>query len=152
VADLERWAKKMQYYKELSPGFSTADTRSSPSLSFHRRILQLRFQDHAGVHRLIEFDGALAFRWSEEDEDSAATVVLYDRVYEVEASTWRARFLAARSASEPPLLRHFKLCFNAMGECLDVLAAEMRKTEPNQPLQHNAGTAPSADEALPPRG
>lgn len=119
-------------YKELAPGFSTADAGSSPTLTLRARLLELKFRDYAGVSQVVEFEGTLAFRWSEEDEDSASSVVSYDRVYEVEDSLWRARFLGARSASQPPPLRHFKLCFNAMGECLDVLATVMKKKEPNQ--------------------
>ena len=130
-------------YVELEPGFSTADTRSL-ELAFQRDILVLHFVDHTGETCVVEFTGTMAFRWSEDDDDDPSGLTRSDRVYEVEDSPWRARLLKGRYA--PPPLRHFKLCFNAMPDFLDVLAVAMKKKEPNQTAQTTPGLRPSVSD------
>jgi hypothetical protein len=106
------------------------------------------FKDWREIVTTFRCTGVIAFRWQpieyfREDERP-------DSTYEIVGSEWVRQHKEQGMIGSAQVARHFKLNFNAIG-CLEVICAQVKK-EPNQALQPNAGNAPSADEALPPRG
>jgi hypothetical protein len=105
----------------IQPGFSVADAEY-PSFSLREGRLLLEFVDWQEQQVRVSFSGVAGVKWHElsspgpEDRD--------DAVFEIEESSWLEAYLQEGSRATNESLRHFRLCFNAIG-LLDVLASTM---------------------------
>ncbi len=108
----------MERAEILKTDFSTADA-DYPTFALNQGQLRLDFIDWQERSVRIQFDDVCAVRWQE----VAPTSPLRDDVtYEIHDSEWLAEYKAQIQLGSPESVRHYKLCFNAIGT-LDVLAS-----------------------------
>jgi len=107
--------------RRLEPGFSVADAEY-PSFDLQDGVHSLRFRDWRERNVHVRFSNAVGVKWQE--LDSTGPEDRDDEVYEKENSAWHEAYLRSEARTTNDALRHYRLCFNALG-VLDVLASSM---------------------------
>jgi hypothetical protein len=109
-------------FEPIQPRVHTADGEEV-QLQLRDDALDVQFVDWREQVVRLRFHVVLAHAW---DPLGLREAPRDDQAYEVIDSPWVARLIAASQhlarALEPAELKHFKLCFNAPGYALDVIA------------------------------
>jgi hypothetical protein len=106
----------------LSVDFSTADIEDGPVLKVTPNRLVVEYVDWQARPVRLLFGDVAGLKW--QHLDAASSDHRDDSVYEIMSSSWLGEYLSSGEWSSADGLRHFRLCFSAVG-VLDVLARSM---------------------------
>jgi hypothetical protein len=109
-------------FEMLDAQFSTADAESL-EVATCGDSLRLEFKNWQGKFVVVHFQDVIAYSWDEGDVEIGQNH-RDDCTYLVHDSPWIARHLAAGNLERGHEVKHFKLCFNAVG-VLQVLASRL---------------------------